>query len=120
MPMYQHDQGHADRGRRVETQGHRGHVSAPRSLGQSKRQPGVDQIAKQHAERSAGKHPGIDNIGGESEDEHQRASHERQDGQVVEHEAEESVHVSERKPGVPCRRRTHVVHAPPIVADLSG
>ena len=94
----QHQQGHADAGRRIQAQRHRGDVVAPRAPCQPPRHPGVGQVAQQHAQRGAREHPGEHHLGREAEDPHQRHRDEAEDRQVVDDESEEAVDVAGDEP----------------------
>ena len=61
----EHREGHADGGRRVEAERHRGHVVAALAPRQPERHPRVDEVAEEHAQRGAGEHPRVDDVRGE-------------------------------------------------------
>ena len=87
----------ADRRRRVETERHRGD-SAVCSACEADREPRVNEITDEHAERAAGKHFCVNDFSRETEGADQDRREEREDGEVVEREAEEAVDVAGDKP----------------------
>ena len=92
--------------RRVETEGHRGHVAPAGAPHQPDREAGVDQVAQEHAGRGARHHDVQDEVGGESEDADQEAREDDEGVEVVEREPEERVPVAGRPPAAG-RRRPH-------------
>ncbi|MNV18494.1 hypothetical protein D3C71_1093200 [compost metagenome] len=94
----QHQQRHADAGRRIQPQRHRGDVVAAGARRQTVRHQRVHQVADQHAESGAGEHAAEHHVGRELEDANQRHRDEAEDGQVVDHQAEEAVEITGDKP----------------------
>ncbi|KAG0755790.1 hypothetical protein G6F22_020499 [Rhizopus arrhizus] len=98
----EHQQGHADAGRRVQAQRHGGDIVAAGARGQPSRHQGVQQVADQHAEGGAGEHAAEHHVGGELEDPDQGHGDEAEDGEVVDDQAEEAVEVAGNEPATRC------------------
>lgn len=94
----EHQQCHADAGGRIQAQRHRGDVVAPAACGQPPRHQCVEQIANQHAERSARKHAFEYHVSGKLEYPDERHRDEAEDGQIVDDQAEEAIEVTGDEP----------------------
>ncbi|MNT34461.1 hypothetical protein D3C72_1704450 [compost metagenome] len=94
----QHQQCHADAGRRIQAQRHGGDVVAPGTRGQAPCHQGVQQVADQHAQGSAGEHAAEDHVGGELEHPDQGHGDEAEDGEIVDDQAEEAIEVASDEP----------------------
>jgi hypothetical protein len=104
----QHQQRHADAGRRVQAKRHRRDVIATAAGREAARHPRVDQVAYQHAEGGAGEHARVHHVGRKTEDPDQRRGDETEDRQVVDDQTEETVEVAGDEPA-PRGSRSHLV-----------
>ena len=95
-----------EEGRRVEAEGHRGHVAPAGAPHQPHREPGVGQVAQEHAHRGPRDHDVEHEVGGKAEDADQEAREDDEEAEVVEGEPEERVPVAGGPPAGG-RRRPH-------------
>ena len=91
---------HPEGARRVEAEGHGGHVAAAGFSCQSEGEPGEEQIADHHPHRRPGNEVGEGEIYGIAEDGRQEGDGQHEVGEVVEGKAEEGVDVPRGRPAV--------------------
>ena len=94
-----------DRARRIESQRHGRHVAAAAAAGQAEGKPGIDQIARHHAQGRAGDHLREDEIAGEAAVRHRvgrgdQRQEEDHHGHIVEDQPEEGVDIASLGPSV--------------------
>ncbi len=82
----------------IEPKRHGGDIGVAGALAQFHRHPGVTKIAEQNRQRGAGQHALINDVSRELKSEDENAREERQNGDVVKHQAEEAVDVSRGEP----------------------
>ena len=94
----QHQEGEADRRRRVDPERHGRHVVASRPAREPHRHPCVDQVAHEHAEGGPGKHARVDDVGGKLEQAHEHGREKGHHREVIDNEPEETVQVARQGP----------------------
>ena len=91
---------HPEGARRVEAEGHRGHIAPAGLSGQPEGEPGEEQIADHDPHRRPGDEVGEGEVDGELEDGRQEGDGEDEVSEVVEGEAEECVDIPRGRPAV--------------------
>ncbi|PYM17467.1 MAG: hypothetical protein DMD81_08925 [Candidatus Rokuibacteriota bacterium] len=89
----EHAEHHREERRRVDSEGHGGHVVAPARALEPHGQPGVREISRERAQRRARHHASEHQVGGELEDADQETGQDDELGRVIEREPQEAVHV---------------------------
>jgi hypothetical protein len=75
-------------------------IAAPLAGRQPEREPGVDEVAEEHAQGGAREHARVDQLFGKAEDEDEDAGQDHEVHHVVQHQAEERVDVAGRRPAI--------------------